>query len=47
VLSLAGEHDEARAFLTDALALYDQKGASVPVERARAQLAAWRDVAER
>ena len=47
VLSLAGEHDEARAFLTDALALYDQKGASVPSERARAQLAAWRDVAER
>jgi predicted ATPase len=47
VLSLAGEHDEARALLTDALALYDQKGASVPAERARAQLAAWRDAAER
>ena len=47
VLSLAGEHDEARALLTDALALYDQKGASVPAERARAQIAAWRDAAER
>jgi tetratricopeptide (TPR) repeat protein len=46
VLSLAGENDEARRFLADALALYEQKGASVPAERARALLATWSGVGE-